>query len=226
MRPVNKWQVGQNGVVIEYNPHTEAKTKLLENFGNEPFYYCSYCDRVIPKVNMEVEHIQCVHHYPQQEYLWNNFLLACKNCNLTKGDEDFAPGNVLLPHLQNTWNCFIVNNDGTMTADTTNALAYNRALRTVEIWGLDRGFSHARRQPQDDRFDVRRHILILAKRALSHYQNGVPNYMDEIVDQAIAYGFWYVWMKVFENHQTVQDALILAFNNTYANCRATNVNRI
>jgi hypothetical protein len=226
MRPVNKWQIGHNGVVPKYEPHTGAKPKLLENFGNEPFYFCNYCDRLIPQVNIEVEHIQCVHHYPDLEYYWTNFLASCKNCNLTKGDTDFAPGNVLLPHVQNTWDCFLINNDGTMAADASNAAAYQRALRTVEIWGLDRGFSHPHRQPQDDRYHVRRHVLILANRALKHYEDGVPNYLPEIIDQAIALGFWYVWMKVFANHPQVQDELIAAFNNTYINCRTTNVDRI
>lgn len=225
MRPVNKWTVGTNGVVQIYNPYGNAKQTLLDNFGNAPFYYCNYCDRYIPKVNLEVEHIQCVSLYPQSEHLWSNFLLACKNCNLAKGDTDLIVGNVLLPQIQNTWNCFVINNDGTVSANNVNAAAYNRALRIIEILGLDRGDSHPNRQPQDDRYDARRHVLILARRALMHYENGVQNYLEDIINQATVNGFWYVWMKVFENHPIVQDELINNLNSTFIECRTTDVNR-
>lgn len=225
MRPVTKWVVGTNNVNSVYNSHGEAKLKLLDNFGNEPFYFCNYCDRSIPMVNMEVEHIQCVHHYPEHEFEWSNFLLACKNCNLAKGDTNFAIANVLLPQFQNTWNCFVINNDGTVNADVTNANAYSRAHRTVEMLGLNRGANHPGRQPQDDRYNARRHVLFIAHRALRHYEKGMPDYADTIIFQAISTGFWYVWMKVFENHQEIQNALIVAFNSTYDACLSTDVDR-
>lgn len=225
MRPIIKWKVGEHGVFAEYNPYSDAKLKLLENFGNEPYYHCSYCDRVIPGVNLEVEHIQPVVLRPDLEYSWSNFLIACKNCNLAKLSQNVAPGNILLPQFQNTWNCFTINNDGTVTADGSNTLAYNRAVNTVLLLGLDRGYNHQDRQPQDDRYNVRQHVLILAKRALKHYENGIPDYMTDIVHSAITNGFWYVWMKVFEAHPEVQDELIAAFNNTYIMCRTTDINR-
>jgi uncharacterized protein (TIGR02646 family) len=226
MRPVIKWAVGQNGVIEDYNPSSDAKEKLLENFGNEPFYHCSYCDRIIPKVNLEVEHIQPKEQNPLLEYKWVNFLIACKNCNLAKHMANVPPANILLPQLQNTWNCFLINNDGTMEADPANAAAYNRALRTVEIFGLDRGYNHPRLQSQDDRYNARRHVLIIAKRDLTHYENGVNGYLDDIVQHAITLGFWYVWMKVFQDYPEVQDELISWFTNTYADCRTTTVERI
>ncbi|OMP75650.1 HNH endonuclease [[Flexibacter] sp. ATCC 35208] len=226
MRPVEKWQVGQNQVVAQYVPHNLAKPKLLENFGNEPYYFCNYCDRVIPMVNLEIEHIQCVRFNSNLEHSWANFLLACKNCNLAKSDTNVAPGNILLPQFQNTWNCFIINNDGTIEADEFNALAHNRALQVVELLGLNRGKFHPLRQDQDDRYDARRHALMIAKRALKHYEDQVENYLTDIIFQATSIGFWYVWMKTFENYPEVQDALIQHFNGTYANCRTTSVDRL
>lgn len=225
MRPVIKWRPGENGVVATYNPHNDAKEKLLENFGNEPFYYCSYCDRVIPRVHIEVEHIQPVHYRADLEHSWSNFLLACKNCNLTKSDQNAQPANMLLPQFQNTWNCFIVNNDGTIIPNPHNILAINRANYTVQLLGMDRGIGHPNRQPQDDRYDSRRHVLMIAKRDLKYYEAKVPDYIIAIREHAIAMGFWYVWMQVFEPHPEVQDQLIDWFNNTYQNCRNTNVDR-
>lgn len=225
MRPVEKWTVGTNGVVAIYNPYSGAKPILLKNFGNEPFYYCNYCDRVIPGVNLEVEHIQNISHNPALEFTWTNFLIACKNCNLTKSDQHFAIGNILLPQLQNTWNCFKVNNDGTIEADADNADAYNKASRTVELLGLDRGFFHKARQPQDDRYDARRHVQMIARRTLQRYEEGTHDYLTDIVTLAISHGFWYIWMKVYSNHPVVQEELVKAFKGTYKMCMTANLNR-
>ena len=227
MRPVIKWNIGQNGVVAEYIPWNAAKKHLLKNFGNEPFYYCSYCDRYIAGVNLEVEHIKPkgLPQYDAIKYHWNNFLISCKNCNLAKNDQDFEYSDVIMPHIQNTFGCFAFNNDGTVTSIVDDDVTRVRALNTIKILGLDRGYNHPSRQPQDDRYNVRRYILELASRKLIQYEADCQD-VEDIVQLSITHGFWSIWMKVFERHTVVQDALITAYAGTFDNCRTTNIDRL
>lgn len=69
----------------DFADYDDAKPFLLARLG--PF--CSYCERRIP-TNLAVEHIQPkgVPKYAPLEKTWDNFLLACVNCNSTKGDDD------------------------------------------------------------------------------------------------------------------------------------------
>jgi uncharacterized protein (TIGR02646 family) len=228
MRPVDKWTVGTNGVVKTYKPYRKAKTVLKNNFGEEPNFYCSYCDRQLPGITIDVEHIlpKGLPKYAHLEFEWDNFLLGCKSCNGVKLDSDFNPTDVVLPHSQNTLKCFDFNTDGTVKP--INGLSkgdLKQVNATITLLGLDIGEKHPKRKPQDDRFAARREIFAIAKIMLSRYESGIVDYVIDITKVARASGFWAVWMKVFENHIEVQDALIAAFKGTYPNCRTTDIDR-
>lgn len=227
MRPLDKWAVGTNDVSATYNPHTGAKKYLLSNFGKEPFYYCCYCERAIPGVNLEVEHIkpEGLPKYYAIKYDWDNFLIACKNCNLAKLKEDFEYADVLMPHIQNTFAKFSFRDTGTVTSDDPDAATRRRAMNTIRLVGLDRGRTHIRRTPQDDRYEVRSHFVKEAKRKLGQYESGKQDVTD-IVELARTNGFWSIWMSAFHEHEEVLDALIENFQGTFVNCRTTDVNRL
>jgi len=90
MRPVKR---GSSPVQEDYRHHSEAKPDLVSRLGQ----YCSYCERPI-STQLAVEHIQ-PQGLPKYEHLkgrWNNFLLACINCNSTKQDKDVLFANLLL----------------------------------------------------------------------------------------------------------------------------------
>ncbi|MDT8872971.1 HNH endonuclease [Komagataeibacter rhaeticus] len=75
--------------------------------------YCSYCERRI-KTNLAVEHIQ-PKGVPATAYLeteWTNFLLACVNCNSTKGHKPANPADILLPDRDNTFLAYEYTIDG------------------------------------------------------------------------------------------------------------------
>ena len=220
MRPVEKWAVGQNGVTEDYKPYGKAKSKLLDNFGHAPYFYCSYCDRKVLKVNLEVEHIlpKTIPKNKPLETKWINFLIGCKNCNLAKHNEDIELKDFYWPHLHNTLKLFNVNTDGTIGLNKGLSTSEKRiATNTIELLGLNRGFSHPKRQPQDDRYEEREKVLRIAERKELEIRRGKLN-DDDIVELAISNGYWIVWMQVFKAYPTILQRLVNEFKNTFLGC--------
>jgi uncharacterized protein (TIGR02646 family) len=212
MRPIEKWAVGNQGVQLEYNPYNSAKQKLSENHGD----YCCYCDRQLDLIALEVEHVgpKSLPQYAALEHSWDNFLLACKNCNLAKGVKDLQ-GTILLPHTHNTFYAFSISPSafvsprmGLQPAETA------MAALTIEELGLNRKEGDPKHTLADDRFKYRRQALFLAKRYLQKFESGKADVVT-IVDLARGYGFWLVWMEVFANHLDVQQKLANAFQGTH-----------
>jgi len=226
MRPVLKWKIGENGVTKTYEPYQNAKPILKNNFGGEGFYYCNYCDRKVAGVDLNVEHILPKEQNPHLEFSWDNFLMACTNCNNAKYTTDFLLDDVVLPHIQNTVDCFSFQDDGTMTL---NGIAPNthhhRILRTIELLGLHMGKDHEERKPQDDRYKERGEVLRIARRKLSQFKSGKQGVQD-IIDCATTSGYWLVWAQVFHQQADVKDALIANFKGTYTHCFTTNIDRV
>ena len=91
MRPIRR---GTSPCEADFANYRDALPDLVSRFGR----YCSYCERLIP-VQLAVEHIQPkgLPAYQALEGRWENFLLACVNCNSTKKDKDVVLSDVLLP---------------------------------------------------------------------------------------------------------------------------------
>lgn len=227
MRPVKKWVVGEEGVVTTYSPYRNAKPVLKRNFGEEPFFYCNYCDRKLPGITIDVEHIlpKGLPHHAHLEYSWDNFLLSCKSCNGVKLARDFSLNDVVLPHVNNTLLCFNFENDGTVSVKNgLDPAVITKSSNTISLVGLDIGENHTNRKPQDDRFSERRETLNLAKRKLAQFEQKKQDVYD-IVEMAKHSGFWSLWMEVFNNHQDVKSELIKAFKGTQPDCLTTNIDR-
>ncbi len=212
MRPIEKWAVGTHNVQAEYNPYKSAKQKLSENLGD----YCCYCDRQLDVIALEVEHLKPKKKFPAQEFKWDNFLLACKNCNLVKDDKDLL-GAILFPHTHNTFYAFsispsayVIPRMGLQPSETASA------AMTIEELGLNRKEGDPKHTTADDRFKYRRQALVLATRYLQKFETGKAD-VETIVDLARGYGFWLVWMEVFANHSDVQQNLANAFQGTHPN---------
>ena len=85
MRPVLRGSrpVDDNGNEKLLREHKKARPDLIARIGQ----YCSYCEMKLD-ATLDVEHVQPKKHHPDLRLEWNNFLLACKNCNSTKSDKD------------------------------------------------------------------------------------------------------------------------------------------
>jgi 5-methylcytosine-specific restriction endonuclease McrA len=74
VRPIDK---GEAPAV--YDKYEDAKPDLQNRIGR----YCSYCERRVP-ASLAVEHVEAKINAQGLILTWENFLLACSNCNSTK----------------------------------------------------------------------------------------------------------------------------------------------
>lgn len=235
MRPVVKsTKNNAHGIPQEYIPWGNAKKDLIEEIGS----YCSYCEKKVNRSSIHVEHIcgkkvknqagQLI--YDNLKYQWNNFLLACCNCNSVKGNKDIASTNPFLPHLNNLVHFIEVRNTGLIAIKngvTGNNL--NRTKAFINLVGLDREPSHVDYSDGDDRWEERLEAVDLAKRYFDKY-NSTPRKTDveTIIKLAREKGFFSVWYYQFlGTNNDIVEALIngLAMNgNTIIPFKGTHAN--
>jgi uncharacterized protein (TIGR02646 family) len=208
MRPVNKELFTTNQEI--YNPYGDAKDDLISALGS----YCSYCERYGHYTALDVEHINNKNHYPEQEFNWSNFLLACKNCNSIKGNKEINLS--LMPHIDNTFIIFkylesgliIINQELIDTLEITT-----NTQQLLDLIGLDRVPGHPRLSNKDKRWQERKKVWEIAVRYLDKYQSQECD-IETIRDLALANGFWSIWMTIFEDYDDIKQELISAFPGT------------
>ena len=100
MRPVDKSRYTDNQDT--YTPYGDAKPGLIGAIGG----FCSYCERQGHSAALDVEHIDDKNSHPEKKFSWDNFLLACKNCNGIKGTKSVDLDQMLMPHCHNTFSPF------------------------------------------------------------------------------------------------------------------------
>lgn len=228
MRPVRR---GANPLGNDFADYADAKKFLVSRIGSgwfetiEVANYCSYCERPI-STNLAVEHIQpkglkvgLIQPYAHLVGKWENFLLACVNCNSTKGDKDVALTDVLLPDRDNTFVAFEYQQDGTVSVTHTGLLA-NLANNTLSMTGLDKAAAQVvdenNRAIALERVSQRMNTWLLAQSAKDDVDNeplseGVRR---GVIRTALSQGFFSIWMKVFEADQDIRNRLIDAFAGT------------
>jgi len=208
MRPVSK---GTSPVAGNFADYEDAKPYLLSRLG----HFCSYCERRIT-TNLAVEHIQPkgLPKYASLEKTWHNFLLACVNCNSTKGDKDVLLTQHYLPDRDNTFAAFDYLPDGTVHAKPND----QNGKDTLALTGLDKAirqtFDDNGKQVAMDRVADRMEVWGIALEAKADLDAGNIN-SNAVVVAAIGHGFFSVWMKVFEGDAATRQLLIDGFNGTH-----------
>lgn len=216
MRPIRR---GISPRDTDFADYRDAKAGLVARLGS----YCSFCERSIP-VMLAVEHVQ-PKGLPAYAHLvgrWDNFLLACVNCNSTKNDKDVVLSQVLLPDRDNTFVAFDYLPDGTVIASAQSTTTGNNIAATdsLTLTGLDKAALNTPdengKQVALDRVKQRMQIWLQAQVALSRIQMRPDDQLlrDMAVDLAKATGFFSVWMKVFEGDADMRLRLINAFPGT------------
>jgi uncharacterized protein (TIGR02646 family) len=106
MRPIRR---GASPRLGDFSNYRNALPDLVSRLG----CYCSYCERLI-SVQLAVEHIQPKGLPAYQALIgrWDNFLLACVNCNSTKKNKDVVLSDVLLPDRDNTFSAYLYDAGG------------------------------------------------------------------------------------------------------------------
>jgi len=134
MRPIRR---GTSPIAVDFPDYKDAKPDLVARLGS----YCSFCERRIA-TNLAVEHVQPkgLAAYADLIGRWENFLLACVNCNSSKLAKDMKVANLLLPDRDNTFAALQYSSDGSIQA-SPSAVASGLAQMvsdTLALTGLNK----------------------------------------------------------------------------------------
>lgn len=186
MRPVDRGQAPQ-----VFSDYRHAAPYLKVQLGS----YCSYCERWLAS-SLAVEHKSPKSIDPKKELDWENFLLACANCNSSKQTTPFVEGQYLWPDIDNTFDALTYSENGSVKPNPLAAqVVQNRAQALLNLVGLDKA-------PKDAetciRMKQRREAWGKAVHLKSLYRNNsLAMNAETLCLVAKERGFWSVWMTVF-----------------------------
>ncbi|MEK8017384.1 MAG: HNH endonuclease [Candidatus Parabeggiatoa sp.] len=215
MRPVEIGIVptDDNGQPKQYSEYQQARPDLIKRLGE----YCSFCEGRIA-ANLALEHILPKSLHPQLALSWDNFLIACTNCNSTKGSQNIDLKDYYWPHQDNTARAFVYQRGGLVSVNKAlKSFAQNKAQRTLELTGLNKiGVNST---ISDRRWMSRRDTWNIAQRARQNLlKNNTPEMREQIVETTLARGFWSIWMTVFQDDVDMLNRFIQVFPGTCCQC--------
>lgn len=132
MRPIRRGASPRQG---DFSHYRDALPDLVSRLG----MYCSYCERYVA-TQLAVEHIQPkgLPAYQPLQGRWENFPLACVNCNSTKKDKPVSLSDVLLPDRDNTLAVYLYSAGGEIQVSSQlNPHAQQLAQATLALVDLD-----------------------------------------------------------------------------------------
>lgn len=227
MRPVNK---GKSPIKGEFKHYTHAMPYLIKRLGN----YCSYCERRF-SVGLAVEHVSPKDLHPEEEKKWSNFLIACVQCNSSKGVTDIATnqlGDYVWPDMDDTYHMITyLPEDGyearaakNLSEGDTNRV--NNTLRLVKVnaittkYGMTNYMNKLGERAKTATQCTRLKAILLKKVAkLQSKPNDeeIKEEYNDLVDTIYMAmetgGFWSIWMNYFEDIPEIK-AKMLDFYNT------------
>jgi len=213
MRPVFRGEApGQ------YTRYQDAIGDLEECLG----IYCSYCERRLP-TSLAVEHVVPKSREPDRETDWENFLLGCTNCNSVKGKKLTNETDFLWPDKDNTFLAFEYQKGGFVKiARGISRTNRRKATEIVDLLGLDRHAADGWPAPRarDKRWQQREAIWEIAERCKARLERlgRAEDAFDLVLEAALGYGFFSVWMTVFRGDAEMSRRLVEAFKGTAADC--------
>lgn len=215
MRPVHRGA----GPAVAFAAYREAAGPLITALGD----YCSYCERQI-STHLAVEHIQPKSLVAAMLTVWDNFLLACVNCNSCKGTTPIVLQDYFWPDSDNTMRALKYKVGGLVEpADGLSPQFLDRASRTIRLVGLDLypgNPDHQRRPTNADlRWEHRRQLWDYAQKARTRLQaNDSVELREQIVDSAVLRGSFSIWFTTFLFDQDMRQRLVAGFVGTSPDC--------
>ena len=211
MRPVNRGAVPR-----EYARYQDAIEDLEERLG----CYCSYCERRLP-TSLAVEHVSPKSVDPASERSWDNFLLGCTNCNSVKSNKPTSEDDFLWPDRDNTARAFCYGKGGfvKLSPELGPGLT-SKASQLMDIVGLNRHAASGWPLPaqRDKRWKQREEVWSTAERARADLETLGPGARDLVVDVAAGYGFFSVWLAVFQGDPETVREIVNRMPGTATNC--------
>ncbi len=221
MRPVHKGSTpkddSENNII--FTEYSRSRRYLIDRIGE----FCSYCERKI-EANLAVEHVRPKDSNPDLRLVWENFLLACTNCNSTKGSKPVILNKFVWPDNDNTYQYFSYDESGivNIALSVRDNNLKEKIQDTLDLVGLQkrppRIGSADWERASDRRYEHRIQAWSEANHYAIQYQN-VSNEIKEVMLPLITtivshQGFWSIWMKVFVAFPEVQIELINNFPGT------------
>ncbi|MCF8294943.1 MAG: HNH endonuclease [Bacteroidales bacterium] len=215
MRPIVKTEkFDENGSPLLYNPWTSAKQDLVDELGD----FCSYCEKQVDRSSLSIDHIHGIktvdlngiYLYDNLKFRWDNFLLACKNCNSIKGIKDIEDLDPFMPHLHNLLFYIEIGEGGMifLKADIAGKKR-KRAQTFINLIGLDRSPGHPDYSSKDDRWEYRLKAFDIASRYKKKYlANPKETDVETICRLAGCNGFFSVWYYIFKDYPEVVKILL------------------
>jgi uncharacterized protein (TIGR02646 family) len=213
MRPIIKGEhPSESGQPKLFKEYQEARGDLIDRLGQ----YCSYCEMKLD-ASLAVEHVQPKSLYPALERQWNNFLLACTNCNSTKGTQDVILSDYYWPDEDNTFRAFTYLQGG-LVRPNSQLNNQEKIKATLKLTGLDKPFINDPKV-SDRRLPNRRETWDIATRSLNRLRKSDTLLMrEQVAEHAVSQGYWSVWMTVFKDDPDMLRRFIEAFPGTCQDC--------
>ncbi|MCX6582161.1 MAG: HNH endonuclease [Candidatus Aminicenantes bacterium] len=210
MRPIEK---GKNSKT--FNQYQDAKGDLIVRLGN----YCSYCERELP-ASLAVEHVQPKSLHPDLLLKWDNFLLACINCNSTKDDTDVQLENYLWPDKDNTFLAFVYSEGGRITVNDKLADRQKKCAQNIlDLVGLQKRPRSDDLKKSDMRWMQRKEAWDKAVRSLKRLkEDDRKGFREQIAETTDSAGHWSIWMTVFKDDRDMLRRFIKTFRGTSEEC--------
>ncbi|WP_338846611.1 HNH endonuclease [Massilia sp. W12] len=218
MRPVDKGPAPQ-----QFTNYQDACAPLEQRLGR----YCSFCERLL-ETHLAVEHVMPKSRHKDLALEWDNFLLACVNCNSSKGSKPVlrpphAKHTHLWPDEHNTLLAFKYIGGWVEVGLARDHPAFSLAEETVQLLGLDKyeGNPDPNRQPTeaDRRWSTREIVRSVAERSRQNLRNADSPFMrDQIIQTALARGGFSIWFATFADDADMQQRLLDAFPSSAKNC--------
>ncbi len=215
MRPIDK------GDYLEtFSNYQDAQGVLIDRIGGN----CSYCERFIP-AGIHVEHKKPKDEYPQLRNEWTNFLLACLNCNSSKGSGELELTDYVWPDTENTLLAFRYEANGKIfPVIGFNQILDSKIENTWKLLGLNKHPDKSEAEfvspsKKDSRWIQRStewDKAISKKGTLS--KDDTTNLRECIVELALAKGMFSIWYTVFSDDENMKQRLINAFPKTALQC--------
>lgn len=208
MRPLDRGpRPADSRQPVLFREYQQARPYLIERIGND----CAYCNMRLDQ-NVEVEHVQPKSLYPRKRLAWNNLLLSCKNCNATKGDQDPAMNDLFWPDRDNTMRA-LTYGPGALIEPAAGLSKADRlrAMQTIQLTGLD-ATPDRKADASDLRWLMRQRAWDRATRAREGLARQPDNILlrEQIIETAVADGYWPVWFTVFQDDRDLRLRLIKA----------------
>ena len=205
MRPVERGDDPSGGTWTTWKD--AGAVALAQRIGQ----YCSYCERYLP-YSAAVEHVRPKKPNPALAGSWDNWLLACPNCNSIKGGKDLDVDEYLWPDRDNTARAFSYGEGGAVQVTDDDAVAAVAVLAEslYELVGLDRKPGHAHFSQLDRRWMDRRDAFDLAMMFLEDLYIATNSRQCAVL-AARKQGFFSTWMAVFAGDEDMRLRLIEEF---------------